>query len=343
MATEPTSVLTFNDLLIEVAYKIGVNSYGDDGAGAPQLPTDDHDLFICKKIVNDAIRMFIHDAPKQNGWRWLRPISQLDLWPTIAENAANPIATAVYSSGTGLTTITVTTASFFPSMELRTIAFHDGSTAIVNGYISPLSVTLTGDFHLKVASLWSITTTGDYTLPIGFGGQFDGHPTFVAGTNRGTTLSWTDESVIRERRSNMNQETGTPYMMAVRLMSVGAPRRRWEMMFYRMPSEFLSVLFPYTLHFDSLVNLTDVSPAPFGHDETVKAACLAVAEKKVEDAPGPDWQYYRDTCLPNSYRLDAQSAPKNLGYFGNPSARRGNSISDFRNNWYQRPTVPFNQ
>jgi hypothetical protein len=86
--------------------------------------------------------------------------------------------------------------------------------------------------------MWSITTTGDYTLPIGFGGQFNGHPTFIAGTNRGTTLSWTDESVIRERRANMNQETGTPYMMAVRPMNTGTPRRRYEMMFYRMPSEY---------------------------------------------------------------------------------------------------------
>ena len=344
--SEPTSVLTFSDLILEVAYKLGIAYYGAAGDEAAQVPIDPHDLDLCKRTVNNAIRMFIHDAPA-GGWRWLRPVAQLDLWPTISDDTSNKIATAVYSAGTGLTTLTIPTAKFYPSMELRTISFNSGaSSATIAGYISGTSVTVTGDFHTVANQTWSITTTGDYTLPQTFGGQFTGHPTFVSGTNRGMTLNWTDESQIRERRANMNQETGTPYMMAVRIMNTTAtPRRRWEMMFYRMPGEFLSVLFPYTIHFDELTQLTDVSPAPFGHDETLKAACKAQAEKDVEDTiNGPEWQYYR-SALANSWRVDALSAPKNLGYFGNPTAARlaQPPIRAFRDQWYQRPTVPFNQ
>lgn len=345
MSGENTSVLAFQDLILAVAYKLGFAYYGSDGQGVPQIPTDAHDLFVCKDIVNKAIRMFINDAP-QNGWRWLRPVAQLDLWPSIANNPANAITTAVYNSGTQLTTLTIPTAAFFPSMELRPIVFADTTSATIVSYLSATSITVQGDFHLKASQQWSVTTTGDYTLPSTFGGQFIGHPTFVAGTNRGMTLHWVEESWIRERRSNQNQETGTPYSMAVRIMNTGSPRRRWEMMFYRMPGEYLSVLFPYILHFDYLVNLTDVQPAPFGHDETVKAACLAVAEKEVEDTTdGPDWNYYRSVCLANSYRVDALSAPKNLGYCGNPSAARLSvpPIREWRDNFYQRPTVPFNQ
>jgi hypothetical protein len=96
------------------------------------------------------------------------------------------------------------------------------------------------------------------------------------------------------------------------------------------------------LHFNDLVNLTDVHPAPFAHDETIKACCLAVAEKEVQDTLGMDWDYYHKQCLPNSYRIDAMSAPKALGYFSNPTASTGKTpaIKTFRDTWYQRPTVP---
>ena len=89
--------------------------------------------------------------------------------------------------------------------------------------------------------------------------------------------------------------------------------------------------------------MTDLTPAPFGHDESILAACKAVAEKEAEDTiGGPDWSYYRELCLPNSYRIDAMSAPKALGYFGNPTARKNSvpAIRTFRDFWYQRPTVP---
>ena len=86
--TEPSSVLTFNDLILEVAYKIGVAYYGSDGQGALQIPVDARDLDLCMRIVNKAIRMFINDGPGPNGWKWLNPVAQMDIWPLISADTS---------------------------------------------------------------------------------------------------------------------------------------------------------------------------------------------------------------------------------------------------------------
>jgi hypothetical protein len=223
-----------------------------------------------------------------------------------------------------------------------------GNQIIVDGD----ATSATNGFHTNIPIAFA--ANGDYTLPANFGGQYSGEVTYVANTNRGMILRWTSEAAIRSRRQNYNIESGTPYECAVRLMpnpsyniltnnsGIMLPRRRWELMTWRISSEFLSVIFPYVLAFNDLVNLTDLLPSPLPHDESVKAACLATAEKEVYDVvDGPDWQYYQH-CLQNSYRIDSQSAPKSLGYFGNSSAATASvsPIRSFRDDWYQRPTVP---
>lgn len=483
---EPSSVLTFQDLLIATAYKSGMAYYGPDGNGAPQVPTDTNDLTICRTIVNNAIRMFIHDAPSPNGWRWTNPIAQVDLWPQISYDASvppryfvsfldNPTVNGVVLTGCSLLTLTspgvpsplvstvtqgVTgTPAFYNSMEYRqiwlngnplpntagffvpiaasqspplsctlnrsggtvtgtltqgttqgwavgnTVTISSAQQAAYNGnilltavpsattfryvitgspaspatgtisatflgqvgtpftilyYVGPTQIVIDGNltgspgFPVSGNIPFSFASGGDYTMPANFAGQYTGDISFIANTNRGMILRWIDEATIRSRRQNYNIESGTPYEAAVRLMPTPSyniltntsgfmlPRRRWELMTWRISSEFLSVIFPYTLSFNNLVNLTDVSPAPFSHDETILAACKALVEKDIEDTVmGPDWQYYQH-CLQNSYRIDAQSSPKGLGYFGNPTTCSGmqNPIKTFRDTWYQRPTVP---
>lgn len=480
---EPSSVLTYGQLITEVAYKAGCAYYGADGNGPAQVPVDAHDLDLCQRIVNKGIRMFINDAPAPDGWRWTRPIAQIDLWPQISYDAkavptffvtmqTDPTVNGNVLTGTTLLTLTtpgipnpasqVTTIgtigapAFYQSMEYRqiwlngnpppntqgffipenanpafpipvtsitrtsttatvtvastagwvvgnTVQIASSQQAAYNGnkvitgltpttftftvtgspttpatgsisatflgqvgvpftvlyYINPTQIVVDGDATVGATMPtycpFSFASGGDYTMPANFGGEYVGDITYVANTNRGMILTWTDEGTIRTRRQNYNIESGTPYMAAVRLMPTPSyqpltntsgfmlPRRRWELMTWRISSEFLSVIFPYTLSFNTLVNLTDVSPAPFSHDETVKAACLALVEKEIEDTlQGPDWTYYQ-MCLKNSYRIDAASAPKRLGYFGNPNnyvGTWGAAIRQFRAMDYQRPTVP---
>lgn len=483
--SEPSSVLNFGNLLTEVAYKIGCAYYGSDGTGAPQPPIDAHDLAVCSNIVNKAVRMFINDGPQPNGWKWIRPIAQIDLWPQISAdpNTVPSYYVNIADNGDSTTTLTLTspgipnpnfipatvgvigTPAFYPTMELRTIWLNgnpppntagffvpnsgngtlpvactisdDGTNATltiptgVAGWVIGNTIQITNATNNAYNGNWllisptpsgthatfasptgtptsgitaqvlflgqvgtpftvlsyisatqiiidngngsdpdasnfptncpfSFASTGDYTMPADFGGQYAGEITYIANTNRGSILRWVDEGSIRTRRQNYNIETGTPYEAAVRIMPTPSyrgltnvsglmtPRRRWELMTWRISSEFLSIIFPYVLSFNSLggvtgTNLSDISPAPFAHDEAVKAACLAVAEKEVEDTlNGPDWTYYHTVALPASFRIDAMSAPKGLGYFSNPSAAGGlRSIKDWRQWYYQRPTVPF--
>lgn len=483
---EPSSVLTFADLQIATAYKAGMAYYGPDGNGAPQVPVDTNDLALTNTLVNGAIRMFIHDAPQPNGWRWTNPIAQVDLWPQISYDTANPpryfvtfqddpTVQGITLTGCSLLTLTspgvpsplvstvtqgVTgTPAFYNSMEYRQIWMNGNplpNTAgffvpIANGTASPVACTINRSGGTATVTLTSSTTqgwvigntvtissaqqaayngnvlitaipsattfqyavsgtpvtpatgtitatflgqvgtpftvlyyvgptqividgnltgtpgfpvsgnvpfsfasSGDYTLPANFAGSYTGDITYIANTNRGMILNWIDEASIRSRRQNYNIESGTPYETAVRLMPTPSyniltntsgfmlPRRRWELMTWRITSEFLSVIFPYTLSFNSLVNPTDVSPAPFSHDETILAACKALVEKDIEDTVGgPDWQYYQH-CLQNSYRVDAMSVPKKLGYFGNNQQgwTWAAAIRNFRAQDYQRPTVP---
>lgn len=471
---EPTSALTFNDLVTEVAYKAGVAYYGSDGTGAPAAPINAHDLAVCQRIVNKAVRKFINDGPRPSGWRWLNPIAQVDLWPQISYDPTgstyvnftiNPVINAVtYTGCTLLTLVTPNTpppvgtidTSYIPrflqSMELRQIWLYGNPPSTTPGFFLPVDEQFTGQLIGKPVTIlfwvsdtqlvvdgsaittiqtpvtnvaltsnmatitaantyapgnvvavtgltsgnaplngtWTVLTAsatgftfalthgdigsnavsaqtyiancpfsfaaqGDYTLPASFSGQFTGDPTFVANTNRGMILRWTTEFAVRSRRQNYNIESGTPYEVAVRLMPTPSyqpltntsglmlPRRRWELMTWRISSEFLSVIFPYTLGFNDMVNPGDIPPSPFSQDEALKACCLALVEKEVEDnMGGPDWTYYHEIALPQAHVIDSRSAPKALGYFGNPTAA-GSAvppIQAFRDFWYQRPTVP---
>lgn len=71
---EPTSALTLRDLVIRVAEYLGIAYYGADGSEEAQVPENSHDLELCKRLVNDGIRMFIQDNAK---WFWTRRLYTL--------------------------------------------------------------------------------------------------------------------------------------------------------------------------------------------------------------------------------------------------------------------------
>jgi hypothetical protein len=227
----------------------------------------------------------------------------------------------------------------------QTIDIYVGSTSTLPGSLST--------WNNKIP--FSFAQPGDYTLPANFAGEIAGDITFIAQTNRGMLMSWTDEALIRQRRQNYNIESGTPYWAAVRIMpqptyqnvtmpynDVALPpwRRRWELMTWRVSQEFLSLLFPYVLAFDSLVNPTDLPPSPISFDDTLLAACRAQAERYMTDSlAGPDWAYYRSFALPNALKINGRAANRSLGYCGSGKMTVPGSVKDFRAQWYQRPPV----
>lgn len=339
---QATSALSFADLILEVARETGVAFYGAAGDEEPQIPVDKHDLFECKRHVNNGLRMFFADAPP-TGWRFSRPVALTDIWGAVAK-VSTATVTAVTDSG--VTTMTATGSTpFLPSMELKMVDVTDLTldvmiTKVISTTVAEIDLNTESDFSAKT---FGIANSGNYTLPPQFTGAIDGQPTYAADSNEGVSLSWVPESKIRRQRENVTDESGDPFWLATRIMKVdgiGNPlgHRRWLLMTYPKTDDAQVIEFPFELHFDKLVELTEFPPAPIVHDECIKAACLAVVERDAYDKPGRHWENYHSKALPASHQLDARTGPRSLGYFGNPSTGRP-SLEDWRQSAYDRPEV----
>jgi hypothetical protein len=58
----PTDLLTgktFLDLITDFAVAVRLATYGADGGGIPQAPTSEHDLWLCKRAVNQGYKYFL--------------------------------------------------------------------------------------------------------------------------------------------------------------------------------------------------------------------------------------------------------------------------------------------
>lgn len=331
--SEPTASLSFSDLIIEVAVKLGVAYYGTDGDEAAQVPQDVHDLNECKKHVNNAIRMFLADAPP-SGWRCQHPIASVTLWPAVTVDAT-VTATGVYDPATDTTLITALADMFYASMEAKSIVITDVDTLTMETYVSATEMRVAGDHHWVGTQTFSIAADGNYTLPLTFGGQVGGDITYAAGSSPVMSIGWVHPVTIRGLREDTVVQTGDPYQAAIRTMN--SPRRRWELMVWPTPNSVNVAEFPYELYFDKLVNLTDMHPCGWAHDETIKAAVFAAAERDAEDTLGGLTEYYRKIALPNSYRADGRQAPRRLGSM---NRNRGVSRDNFRGH-RRRPTVTY--
>jgi len=60
---EPTGALGFRDLVLRTAEKAGMAYYGSDGQGKAIIPVDAYNLDRCRRIVNDAFRLFEASPP----------------------------------------------------------------------------------------------------------------------------------------------------------------------------------------------------------------------------------------------------------------------------------------
>ena len=77
---EPTSALSFYDLIIRIAERAGMAYYGTDGQSKALIPIDPYNLDKCKRIVNDGIRLFV-SSPPSGGWKWQERIASVVLDP----------------------------------------------------------------------------------------------------------------------------------------------------------------------------------------------------------------------------------------------------------------------
>jgi len=333
---ESTAALTFGDLVIAVAEKLGIAYYGADGDEPAQAPTNAYDLDKCKRYVQDGIRMFIADAPAA-GWRWQRPLASVVLWQDVDEDTDVTVSGGVYDGDADITPVTASEATFYASMEGATLAIDGVDDFVIANYVSSTVVNVTGNASAASADVFSMESGGVFGLPQTFGGEVVGDITYAAGSNLGVSISWNTELEIRRSRENWDATVQHPYYAAVRRNQTNS--RRWDLVVYPTPSGDYTVEFPYLIYFDKITELTDVHPAGVAHDEAVKWAALGQAEVQGEDAAAGYMGYYEKKALLNSHKIDHRAAPRRLGYCGNPGAIRVD-VRNFRE-FTRRPTVGF--
>lgn len=258
---EPTSSLTFYDLIVRIAETIGSAFYGSDGQKPAMVPTDRHDLDRCKRIANDAIRMFISLAP-ENGWKWRRRLASIT-FPTWVEGIADSGTAASlvdsnrdeaddYFNGWTLYIESGTGIGEYATVTDFTQSTGTFDFAALSGASTPDSTSVYRVFD-SVASLINYDPSR-YLLPEDFGGAVLGDATYIKNTSHGTPIFWRDESYIRALRQD-TITTGYPSHLAIRpylpTSALGASRR-WELILDPQPVAADTIEFPYTACFDKL-------------------------------------------------------------------------------------------
>ncbi len=268
---EPTSALSFYDLLTRIAREAGLAYYGADAEGKAMPPIDVHDFELCKEIVNDGIRMFIADAPR-TGWRWMRRIMEVTfIGPRItgvadadtdATHLVDLTLTNTYTTEDALVDwyayiLTGTGAGSYAQI----IAYDEdtGSCTIADwldedgnaGGTDPV----TDDTFCIIPSAATGGDTSRYLLDENFGGGEDGPVHYAAGSGHATPIEWRSESQIRAIRA-VSVNNGHPSRVAIRPYeptgNALSATRRWELVVDSWPMDTSTIEFPYTLFFDQL-------------------------------------------------------------------------------------------
>ena len=259
---EPTGTLTFQELVKRVAELSGCANYADSGQGVALIPIDPHDLDKCKRVVNDAIRMFIADGPAK-GWRWMRRLLSVTFDIRVIKTG-----TADSGSATTLVDAARTEASdYFNGWTLEiTAGTGIGQTAVITDFDSTTTTLTFGTLATPPdnTSVYSLTpdsrlNIGDdparSLLPSGFGGSPDGPIAYAKSSGYGTRIDWTDEGFIRERRA-LGVSVGIPMFAAIvpyePTTAALTTSRKWELLVDPQPAGEYTVEFPYTLYFDDM-------------------------------------------------------------------------------------------
>ena len=268
---EPTSALSLYDLILRVAREAGIAYYGSSGNEPAMIPVDYHDFELCKRIVNDGIRMFIADAPLK-GWRWMRRIMSVTLTSVRTTGTVDSIPTSNQLTDATLETTYAANADLDDYWCYILTGTGAGSYAQITNYVASGGTITVADWLDQYGNpggtdpvaddtfaITPVETVGGnitrYVLPENFGGEVDGPIHYEANSNHGTQIEWCGESSIRARQA-VDTLTGYPKRAAIRSLEYKSnsfgPRRRFELILDKEPSTSEVVEFPYTLSFDEL-------------------------------------------------------------------------------------------
>ena len=258
---EPTSALSYRELVTEIARLSGTAYYGSTGLMLAMPPIDNNALDEIKGVINRGIKMFVADAPI-NGWRWRHRKMSVTLAPSFT-------GTATAGGATSLTDSTIATTyadDYFNGYvigitagtgigETATITDYDGTNGIftftaLSGGSTPDT---TSEYRISRSTAVVTADPARYQLAQDFGGA-ESQIVYAANTNRGTRIEWCGESTIRQLRA-VSVQTGTPKLATIRPYGT----RRFEMILDPAPTEADVVEFMYKVIFDRLDGETGIA------------------------------------------------------------------------------------
>ena len=253
----------------------------------------------CDKWILTGERVFWTNPPvdPENAgyvWKCLKDPGLLDLWGTVALGATT--VTGVYSSATGLTTLTATAASFYETMIGKSIVITAEGTFTVAGYTSSTVITVTGDATCTTKT-FSIASDGDYQLPADF-------DTPEVQKLRFTDASWIadcpliDDGEVTTARAN-GDWTGYPTMASIRWkLCDGTEPHLQELLVWPRPEAGVSyqVALPFMAQPQGM---SEANPYPRGGADTAQAmleVILMVAEEDREHGPTGQTDIAKRVC-----------------------------------------------
>lgn len=273
---ESTLSLTYTDLMKEVNYFLGYGRVATDTDG------------VVDPLVQSGYRQFLYPPPvggqkSSYQWRFLRPVDSIIVWPTVAVNSG----VTVTQSGT---TLTATSASFYPSMIGKTVEITSETDVTITAYTSSTVVTVTPSQTIATPRTFSITSDGTFRLPDDYGGA-ESEFTF-APQSLNSKISIYGEAQVRGWLQ-LNNSTGAPRCAALRwLASTSTAGQRAELVLFPIPDQV------YTLYYRKKVLPVALSATylyPLGGmrmSELLLQSCLAVAERRLNGETGPQYEQF---------------------------------------------------
>jgi len=339
---EPSGTTTMRDLMLRVAEKLGIAEY--TSTGVIHIPVDQYNLKLCKRYIQNGIRMFMADAPLK-GWRWMRRlmtvtfdaegdgVDNIDLDAARYKLAANFGGTVdgpiEYDADTSVgTRIEWCDESVIRARRSLSVNTGIPNKAAIRPY-QPISEALmsTRQWEMIVDPQPGSAYVVKFPYTLHFD-QMDMEGGTATGGGATTLVDATD------RKDNEANDYFNTWIIRI-VAGAGIGEYATIDDFIRNTGTFL---FNAGLSGGTTPDTTSkyiVEPAdnlcPVGHqfDDAIEAACLARTEMESQDEHMDTFwtDYYHKKALLNAFKVDQRSAPRTLGPMLNGSLIRGGRLS----------------
>lgn len=312
---ESTLALSFTQLRQQIGQEMGFTADSANWDAATAAAID-----FC---VASGLRQFYFPPPLRpnapsHRWSFLRPITTLVAWATLAATAANTIRENI-SHVSGSTTLDSLLPTFFPTMVGFPITLADGSGSFtITSYVSSTRVVVAGDVPSPTTPRqFTMTANGNYPLPDEFA-ALDGELTIETPALSDIPCTLTSESVIRARRASV-RSTGQPTEAAIAPLAIPAAvtptavGQRFQIQLAPIPNTNYTLRYRFQVLPDAINANNLHAYGGAAHAETILASCLDAAGRKFnqrQDTYAARWL----ERLAASISQDQTSGPQRLGF-----------------------------